>query len=151
MSNCVEIENDVVFLREHCQDIDTFMKFLEETDRLTAPEMEAKSGVYTGQPMSDDQQALYVAWWFLCGAVKPWTSGPGNKQTGLLWTPGRGCRSSHTFRDLEGTLRVLGKKLVLPDLPLRTPFKLVDRDDDNRDLGRNDWDFQRQKFYGRRS
>ncbi len=146
MSNCCEVKNDVVFLKEHCQNIDGFLNFLETTNRLSSKEMEAMSGVYTGQPMSDDQQALYVGWWWLTGAVTPWTS-PDNNQTGLLWTPGDGCRSTHTFRDLEGTLRVLGKKLILPGLGLCTPLDLVDTDDGDRNLGWRDWDYRRQGFY----
>jgi hypothetical protein len=85
MSNCITVKSSTIF-PAGLLDVDRFRGLLAEVAPLKAP---------------PEEFPAYHAWWFLSGsAVMVYPDGS------VGWHPGRGCRSSHTWRDLQGTLDV---------------------------------------------
>ncbi len=94
MSNCVEIKRQDVWFGAEEIDIPKFRELVDRVNLLPQP------------PDGLKDRDGYFAWWFLSSNVEFGLAG-------LVIHFGRG-RSSHTWRDLQGTLMVLGQFMLKP-------------------------------------
>ena len=113
MSNCIDVQGSVRF-KPGVIDVARLAGLIESVRGMKKPPDYATDG---GDKL--------IAWWFLDRAVEIEPSGA------VRWSPGQGCRSSHTWRDLRGTMQVLGAMasenvefmLQVADLDWPTPYQ----------------------------
>ena len=90
MSNCVDVKGGVYFPMGTIN--------AEALTKEIAAVKDLKNVDY-----DRDGATKYFTWWFIEGAVIIHSNGS------VTWYPGRGCRSSHTWRDLAGTIHILSQ------------------------------------------
>jgi len=115
MSNCVRIDNTIE-IPNTSLDLKSLRKLLFRAENLI---QRGPSGNATGwgDGLADEREA----WWFLCGSLH-------FGEDSVKWTPGRGCRSSHSWWDLYSTILTLRKYILVPtDLSV----KITDTDWDD--------------------